>query len=70
MSTYYVNKESTYPSSGEHEVHKEGCFRMPTNRLHIGEFNNEHEAVQACQNASPTLKIDGCWHCCPNAHTL
>lgn len=69
MSKYYVNNQSTYPSSGEHEVHKEGCFWMPSNRTYIGEFYNETDAVRSCQNSNPTLKIDGCKYCCPNAHT-
>lgn len=70
MNRYYVNKEPTYPSSGEYEVHEDGCFKMPSNRLYIGIFDNEVDAVNACQRENPTLKIDGCKHCCPNAHSL
>lgn len=69
MSAYYVNNESTYPSSGEHEVHKDGCFLMPHNRKYIGDYANENDAVKACQNVNPKLRIDGCKWCCPNAHT-
>ncbi|OQA84106.1 MAG: hypothetical protein BWY31_02543 [Lentisphaerae bacterium ADurb.Bin242] len=64
---YYVNKESD--KRGDHEVHKEICFWLPdpNNRIALGECANAHEAVRKAKEYYSTA--DGCYHCCPEAHT-
>ena len=67
MSTYYVNKNAQ--STGEHEVHKEGCSRMPdiANRLYLGNFSTCQEAVRAAKHYYSN--VDGCYYCSPACHT-
>ena len=62
---YYVNQEED--NDGDHEVHKQGCSWMPENRIALGECNNAHEAVRKAKVYYSTA--DGCYHCCPEAHT-
>ena len=42
---YYVNKKAQ--SNGDHEVHKESCFYLPSplNRIDLGEHQNCSTAV-------------------------
>ena len=63
---YYVNKNKD--AQGNHEVHKEGCNKMPAlqNREYVGYFNNAHDAVRKAKQTYPTA--DGCYWCCPEAH--
>ena len=46
MARYYVNTNAQ--STGEHEVHKDGCQRMPEpqNRIYLGYFSDAKEAVR------------------------
>lgn len=61
MSSYYVNNDAQ--SNGDHEVHKEGCAWMPSNRKYLGEFASCRPAVQ---EAKKTYSLaDGCHWCCP-----
>lgn len=67
QNKYYVNKNAQ--STGEHEVHKEGCSYLPAseNRLFLGCFDNCKDAVA---EARKTYKvIDGCYYCCNSCHT-
>jgi len=45
MYKFYVNKNSQ--STGEHEVHQEGCSYMPsfTNLFYLGLFTDCHGAI-------------------------
>ncbi len=66
MNRYYVNKNAQ--STGEHEVHKSGCSRMPdaSNRIDLGLCANCTEAIEkAKQHYS---NVDGCYYC-TNCHT-
>ena len=65
MANYYVNKNTQ--STGEHEVHKEGCSYMPGNRLYLGDFSSCVPAVQPAKKTYPNS--DSCKWCCPGCHT-
>lgn len=65
MNNYYVN---TAPFSGQnHEVHKEGCTYMPTNKKHLGLFSSCQGAVTKAKETYPDA--DGCYYCCNACHT-
>lgn len=65
MSSYYVNNRPQL--TGEHEVHKDGCAYLPTERTYLGEFFNCKEAVVAAR--SYYSKVDGCFWCSKDCHT-
>lgn len=64
---YYVNKNAQ--STGEHEVHAEGCPYMPLypNRLYLGYFAKPQEAIKEAKKYYDN--VDGCYHCCLPVHT-
>ena len=66
MPKYYVNTNAQ--PTGEHEVHKEGCYRMPElqNRIYLGYFLNANDAVREARKYFN--KVDGCYYCSPEAH--
>ncbi len=66
MANYYVNKNPQ--STGEHEVHKEGCPYMPQshNQEYLGNFSTCQEAVQKA--AQKYRNVDGCKFCSPTCH--
>ena len=66
MSHYYINKNEQ--PTGEHEVHKEGCFRMPEiqNRIYLGFFSDAKDAVQEARKIF--YNVDGCFYCANEAH--
>jgi hypothetical protein len=67
MKKYYVHKYTD--AQGDHEVHVEGCSKMPSaeNRIYLGEFSNCDDAVrEAKKHRSP---VNGCYHCCTPCHT-
>jgi hypothetical protein len=65
MDYYYVNDNAQ--STGEHEVHKEGCSFFPKNRTYLGYFSNCKDAVEKAKDHY--ANVDGCAHCCPQCHT-
>lgn len=67
MSVYYVNKNAQV--TGEHEVHKSGCYWMPEpqNRKYLGEYTSCHGAVK--KSKEYYNNVDGCKHCSPACHT-
>ena len=70
MAIYYVNKNPQSQSSGEHEVHKEGCTFMPSeeNRMYLGSFDNCQDAVQEAKKHYQI--VDGCYYCSRECHTI
>lgn len=66
MPAYYVNKNAQ--STGEHEVHKDGCHRMPElqNRMYLGYFLNAKDAVIEAKRHFNN--VDGCYYCSSEAH--
>lgn len=67
MAEYYVNTDNTNNPNHNHEVHKEGCWRMPSSKLTLGNFTNAVPAVEKAKRYYYT-DADGCVHCCPEAH--
>ena len=67
MSLYYVNKN--VQSSGDHEVHKHGCSRMPLteNRIYLGDFSSCTPAVKKAKEYYSTA--DGCFYCSTACHS-
>lgn len=65
MSNYYVNNVAQ--SNGDHEVHKDGCSYMPTNKKSLGWFSNCHDAVREAKKTYP--KSNGCYYCSRECHT-
>lgn len=65
MENYYVNNVAQ--SSGEHEVHKEGCTYFPSNRTYLGYFLNCQEAIQKARTIYSN--VDGCYTCARPCHT-
>lgn len=64
---YYVNKKAQ--SNGDHEVHKESCFYLPSplNRIDLGEHQNCSTAVTEAKKQYP--KSNGCKTCSKPCHT-
>lgn len=67
MARYYVNKNQQ--ANGDHEVHKQGCSRMPLehNRVYLGEFASCSPAVVAAKRTY--LRANGCYYCSNACHT-
>jgi len=65
MAAYYVNKNAQ--ANGDHEVHVNGCSRMPTDRLSLGDFESCHGAVAEAKKTYP--QSNGCYYCCKACHT-
>lgn len=66
MARYFVNRNAQ--PTGEHEVHKEGCYRMPEtqNRIYLGLFSDAIEAVREARRYFDD--VDGCYYCASEAH--
>ena len=67
MADYYVNRDTTYNPNHNHEVHKTGCYYMPSNREYLGSFSSGVDAVAAAKKRGYS-DADGCKTCCPEAH--
>jgi hypothetical protein len=65
MENYYVNNDAQ--STGEHEVHKDGCSYMPRNKTYLGLYTNCAAAVQKARTVFSN--VDGCYYCCNACHT-
>ncbi|MDC9521925.1 hypothetical protein PSH55_12475 [Pseudoalteromonas sp. Angola-31] len=65
MDLYYVNNNSQ--TTGEHEVHKNGCNFMPSNKAELGMHSTCSSAVQKAKDIYSN--VDGCMFCIPNCHT-
>ena len=65
MDKYYVNRNPQ--PGGEHEVHKEGCSRMPDNPRYLGYFSYCWNAIKKAKDYY--TDVDGCYYCCKERHT-
>jgi hypothetical protein len=65
MPRYYVTDRTQ--QSGDHEVHREGCSFMPSDRTYLGVFNACEPAVAQARTIYP--KSNGCYYCCRECHT-
>jgi hypothetical protein len=68
MASRYVVNKNAQPN-GDHEVHKEGCSRLPfkENRLCLGSFRSCEPAV--CEARKYYPQADGCFYCLKDCHT-
>ena len=64
---YFVSK--TPEETGEHEVHAEGCPKIPSviHRKYIGEYLSCKDAVSDAKGFY--YPVDGCKFCSPNCHS-
>ena len=65
MNEYYVNNRAQ--ANGDHEVHKEGCQYMPSERTFVGRYASCFEAVAAANITFPE-RVDGCKYCSSACH--
>jgi hypothetical protein len=65
MANYYVNNVAQ--NNGDHEVHKEGCTYMPSNRTFLGNFYACADAVRAAKQMY--RQSNGCYYCSRECHT-
>lgn len=65
MASYYVNDNAQ--TSGEHEVHNEGCTFFPSDRTYLGEHNSCGPAVAKAREIYDN--VDGCFWCSRACHT-
>ena len=67
MAKYYVNKNAQ--TTGEHEVHKEGCTYLPDkdNRIYLGDYTNCKPAITEAK--THYSNVDGCYWCSIDCHT-
>ncbi len=59
---YYVNRHQQVGSGFNHEVHKLGCYWMPSDALYLGEFDSSEDALRKAKDIYSDA--DGCIHCC------
>ena len=65
MPNYYVNNKSQ--SNGDHEVHKDGCQWMPSDRKSLGNYTSCAPAVAEAKKTYRTA--NGCKTCSNECHT-
>ena len=65
MDRYYVNKQAQ--PNGDHEVHKDGCNYMPSNKKDLGFCSNCWEAVAEAKE--DYYQVNGCYYCSRECHT-
>lgn len=65
MATYYVNRDAQ--ANGDHEVHKKGCSKEPSNRIDLGDHANCWSAVDAAKKYYS--QVNGCKICSNECHT-
>lgn len=68
---YYLNDNSQL-NNNEHELHKETCPHLPNsnNRIYIGSFQTDAEALREAKHKYTEWIIDGCYYCCNSIHKL
>lgn len=66
MANYYVSKKA---ANGDHNVHKEGCPRLPKpeNRLFLGYFSSGEGTVEEAKKYYAAS--DGCCFCAGEKHS-
>ena len=65
MKNYYVNMNAQ--TNGDHEVHAEGCYYMPSQKKYLGSFSSCQGAVVEAKKTYS--KSNGCYFCCNECHT-
>lgn len=62
---YYVNNKAQ--ANGDHEVHKESCQYLPSDRSYLGNYTTCAEAVREAKKIYS--KSNGCYYCSQECHT-
>src|SRR5690606_8027177 len=65
MDHYFVNTHAQ--PNGDHEVHKVGCYYMPSDRKYLGQFPTCAGAVLEARKHY--AQVNGCKHCAEECHT-
>ncbi len=65
MNHYYVNNKAQ--ANGDHEVHKDGCIFMPSDKTYLGYFSTCQEAVKVAK--VKFYQVNGCKTCSYACHT-
>lgn len=65
MDLYYVH--DGVDNEGQHEVHKDSCFKLPNDKTYLGYYSNSKDAVAKAKTIY--INSDGCCHCCKDADT-
>lgn len=65
MARYVVNRNQQ--SSGDHEVHKDGCIYFPYSYLELGDHASCFTAVATAKSYYSTA--NGCYTCSNACHT-
>ena len=61
---YYVNNKTD--NDGHHEVHKQTCHKLPSDRTPLGDYSSCHPAVAKAKTIYQTA--DGCGICSEECH--
>jgi hypothetical protein len=64
MDVLTVVRKSIMADAYCHEVHKEGCYWMPSDKTFLGEFYSDEAALAEAKKYY--ADADGCAHCCPD----
>ena len=67
MDRYWVNNSNFSNPNNNHEVHKEGCQYMPSDKTYLGYFSNCFGALAEARKHFSN--VDGCATCCSECHT-
>lgn len=65
MPLYCVNKETNWPGF-DHEVHKQGCSKWPSNRIDLGWHSTCYGAIAEARRHYGN--VDGCAICSDACH--
>jgi hypothetical protein len=65
MAHYYVNNRAQ--DNGDHEVHVQGCSKMPSDKKYLGDFYSCQPAVVEAKRTY--WKSNGCYWCSRDCHT-
>lgn len=65
MNSYYLNNRPQ--SNGDHEVHKDGCIYMPSDKKYLGQYSSCLGAVIEAKKYYP--RSNGCRTCSNDCHT-
>ncbi len=65
MADYWVNRNAQ--TNGDHEVHKQGCSYMPSDKTYLGDFSTCRSAVTEAKKTYS--QSNGCYWCSRECHT-
>lgn len=66
MERYWVNNRTHTNPHNDHEVHKFGCHKMPSDKKDLGYHPNCESALRKAREYYS--RVDGCVYCVPTCH--